>query len=181
MRGKNFSRADIIPRESGLKQMARSVARRNHPALAKQVMRNSKTRATCLKVLEKDIQKDLTKIASKKWGSSCLRQRTLDALESFSWEKLLLELKLKAPTLYHVLQGCVNVRRRERAGRQGKRRVHRPNDSAVLGVCAALLCRHRNQHLNLLQRLISLILHSGHAGKQVCFLSLILCTCLLLT
>ena len=45
----------------------------------------------------------------------------------------------------------------------------RPKDSAVLGICAALLLRHRNHHLNLVQRIMSLILHCGHAGKQVRF------------
>lgn len=130
-------------------------------------MRNPKTRAICLKILEKDIQKDLSRVASTKEGCSCLQQKTLSALQNFSWERLHEELKFKAPTLYRVLQGCVNVHRREREGRKGSR-TYRPSDSAVLGVCAALLLRHRNQRLNLLQRIISLILHSGHAGKLVC-------------
>ena len=169
MKAKNYSRADIIPRSSGLKTMARCVGRRSHPAIARQVMRMTKTRNTCLKVLEKYIQKDLTRVASTKTGSSCLRQRTLDALQTFSWAKLHLEFKSKAPTLYRVLQGCVNVHRKERAGKQGSVK-RRPNDTAVLSVCAAILLRHRNQHLNILQRIISLILHSGHAGKQVCCL-----------
>lgn len=168
MRAKNYSRADIIHRSSGLKLVARSVGRRSHPAIARQVMRNPKTRDVCLKILETDIQKDLSRVASKQKGSSCLRQKTLDSLQSFSWEKLNLELKMKAPTLHRVLQGCVNIRRRER-GRS--RKTHHVHNSAVLGVCAAILLRHRNQHLNAVQRIFSLILHSGHAGKQVCFVS----------
>ena len=147
--------------------MARSIGRRSHPAISRQVMRNPKTRATCLKVLEKYIQKDLTRVASIKEGSSCLRKRTLDALQSFSWEKLHSELRSKAPTLYRVLQGCVHVRRKERTRKKGG--GIRPKDSAVLGICAALLLRHRNHHLNLVQRIMSLILHCGHAGKQVRF------------
>ena len=168
VKAKNYSRADIIPQSSGLKQVARSVGRRSHPAIARQVMRNPKTRTTCLTILEKDIQKDLSRVASMKGGSSCLRRRTLDALQSFSWEKFHLELKQKAPTLYRVLQGCVNVRRRERGRGRKTRKTHRAHNSAVLGICAAVLLRHRNQHLNVVQRIVSLILHSGHAGKQVC-------------
>ena len=80
MKVKNYTRADIIHRFSGLKQVAHSVGRRSHPAIARQVMRNPKTRDTCLKVLEKDIQKDLSRVASIEGGSSCLRQRTQDAL-----------------------------------------------------------------------------------------------------
>ena len=77
-----------------------------------------------------------------------------------------MELKVKAPTLHRVLMGCVNVRRRKRTGK-----VRHPNNDAVLGICAALLLQHRNQHLCLVQRIISLVLNSGHAGKQVPFVS----------
>ena len=69
--GEDLSRADVIPQSSGLKQMARSVGRQSHPAIARQVMHNPKTKAICLTVLE-DIQKDLSRVGSTKGGSSCL-------------------------------------------------------------------------------------------------------------
>ena len=106
----------------------------------------------------------MTRVVSKK-GASCLCQKTLEELNSFTWDNL----HLKAPTLHRVLMGCVSVHRRERAGKGKGRRVRHPHGYAALGICAAILLRNRNQHLNLVQRLISLILHSGHAGKQVCF------------
>ena len=49
----NYSRADVIPKVAGLKLLARSIARRSYPAIARQVMRNPKTRDYCLSVLEK--------------------------------------------------------------------------------------------------------------------------------
>ena len=52
-------------------------------------------------------------------------------------------------------------------------RSYRPSNSAILGVCAALLLRHRNHNLNAVQRIISIILHGGHAAKWV-----LLCNCL---
>ena len=174
MKAKNYSKVHAIPRSSGLKPMARSIGSRSHPALARQVIRNPTTRAVCLNILEKDIQKDLTKIASKSQHSSCLRETTLSALENFSWEKLHSELRLTAPTFFRVLEGCVNVRRRRRVAKR-VRKVNLPRNSAVLGVCAALLLRHRNRNLNLVQRIISLILHSGHAGKKV---HVHVCTCI---
>ena len=162
----------MIPRSSGLKPMARSIGRRSHPSVARQVMRNPKTRAVCLNVLEKDIQKDLTKVASTRQGPSCLRQKTLGALENLSWEKLNAELRLTAPTFHRILEGCVKIRRRKQVTDRA-RKARPPRNSAVLGVCAALLLRHRNRNLNLVQRIISLILHSGHSGKKV----LCVCTC----
>ena len=43
----------------------------------------------------------------------------------------------------------------------------KPADVAVLGVCACILLRHRNTHMNAMQRAISLVLHIGHSSKQV--------------
>lgn len=39
--------------------------------------------------------------------------------------------------------------------------------SAIVAVCAAILLRYKNQRMNMLQHMVSLILHRGHAGKQV--------------
>ena len=117
----------------------------------------------CLKVLKKYLQKEMTQVASFKEGYSCLRQKDLESLQNFSWETLNLELQSKAPTLYAVLEGCVNVRRK---GKKSLQTQHSKN-LAILGICAAILLRHRNHHLNLVQRIISLILFSGHAGKKV--------------
>jgi len=166
VRAKNYSRAQVIPRSSGLKTMARSIGRRSHSSVARQAMRSPKIRAVCLNVLEKDIQKDLTNVASTRQCSSCLRENTLGALENFSWEKLHAELRLTAPTFYRILEACVNVKRRKRVTKK-KPRMHCPSNSAVLGVCAALVLRHRNRNLNLVQRIVSLILHSGHSSKKV--------------
>lgn len=177
MKGKTDSRTHPIPRSSGLKTLARSVGRQNRPSIARQAMRDPKIKKMVLNILEKDVQKELTKMSSKS-TNSCLRQRHLEALDSFSWDSLLSELQLNAPTLYRVLQGCVSVKRRERVMKKGGRkgmvaRSYRPSNSAILGVCAALLLRHRNHNMNVVQRIISIILHGGHAAKQV-----LLCNCL---
>ena len=47
------------------------------------------------------------------------------------------------------------------------RKSWRPSEEAVVGVCAAIMLRNQNVHMNLLQRIVSLILHNGHASKQV--------------
>ena len=47
------------------------------------------------------------------------------------------------------------------------RASYRVNDEAVIGICAAILIRHQNPQMNLLQRLISMILYNGHAPKMV--------------
>ncbi len=89
----------------------------------------------------------------------------MESVKRFSWNLLAKELESKAPTLYGVLSVCVDVRRRKRKRKTTKQKSS--SNTAMLGVCAAILLRHRNQKMNLLQRIITLIFHSGHASKQV--------------
>ena len=144
MKGKTDSRAHPIPRHSGLKTLARSVGRLNRPSIARRAMRDPKVRKVVLNILEKDVQKEMTKMSAKN-TKSCLRQRSLEALDSFSWDHLHSELQSKAPTLHRILQGCVNVKRRQRISNKGRRkgkvpRSHRLSNSAVLGVCVQHCC-----------------------------------------
>lgn len=153
MKVKKYSRANVIPRSSGLKPMARGLGCRSHSTVVKQAMRNPKMRIACLNVLEKDMQKDLTSVASMRKGLLCLRLNTLHALDSFSWEKLHDELKLIALTPFSVLHACVNVRRHKQAAKRGGK-THHPSNSALLGVCTAVLLQHHNHNLKLVQRII---------------------------
>ena len=109
------------------------------------------------------------KVLSSKKGSSLLRDRSVESIKSISWDGLAEEIQRKAPTLYGVLWACVSMKRRKRKrkGRPMKATKESPSDIAVLGVCTAILLRHHNQHMILLQRIIALILHSGHSSKQV--------------
>lgn len=88
-----------------------------------------------------------------------------DKLQNFRWDDIVTELKSRAPVLHAFLSMCVDVKRRQRAFKT----THRISNAAAMGVCASVLLRHKNQHLNVLQHIVSLILHRGHAGKQVCF------------
>ena len=65
VKGKTDSRTHPIPRSSGLKTLARSVGRQNRPSIARQAMRDPKIKKMVLNILEKDVQKELTKMSSK--------------------------------------------------------------------------------------------------------------------
>lgn len=87
----------------------------------------------------------------------------VEELEKFKWDDVVNELKVRAPTLHAILHMCVDVKRRKRTAK----RSYRSSNVAVMGVCASVVLRHKNQHMNVLQHIISLLLHRGHAGKQV--------------
>ena len=76
-------------------------------------------------------------------------------LPSSSWDKLLTEVSTYAPVFLSLLRAATYTRR------------SRDNQSAVIGICAAVLLKHRFHKMNLVQKLLSLILYSGHSSKKV--------------
>ena len=64
-------------------------------------------------------------------------------------------------------------RKREESARQkggDDKATKRPISMAIIGVCAAIILRNKNMNMNLVQHIISLILNTGHASKQVSLL-----------
>ena len=151
-----------------MKTLGRSISRSNRAAIARQCLKDSGIRAKIFLYLEKDVQQELTGMCSKK-VASVFRASSAEHLHVFSWDQVSEELKCRAPTLHALLSMCVNVKRRVRPSKNSGSVPcsHKPSNSTVLGVCASILLRHRNQCMNTLQRLVSLVLHRGHAGKQV--------------
>ena len=95
---------------------------------------------------------------------SLLRDFTPERLQSFKWNDLVEEMQQSAPTLLELLRGCVlRKKRKKRVGQKS----YRVKDESVIGICAAILLRHQNPQMNLIQRIVSLLLYSGHAPKLV--------------
>ena len=95
---------------------------------------------------------------------SHLRDTSIEAVKSFSWDDIFAEFERHAPTLFKVLKGCVSVKSRKRPHCKVSKR---PNQSIVLCVCGSILLRNKNANMNLLQRVVSLLLSAGHVSKQV--------------
>ena len=154
-------------RSSGLKMLARSVGRKNPAAIARQALCNYVIRERVMLILKKDIQEEIRRMCSKSTSSSLMSHDRL-SLQHFRWEQLFAELRSVAPTFLRLLTACANVKRRERAKKNGKRgKPTRPGKEVTVGICAAILLRNRSPKMSLVQRLVSLILHRGHASKMV--------------
>lgn len=162
--GKKRSQTQIITKASGLKTLARSVGRKNRPSIARQAMKDGKIKEIILSILSKQVQKEMTHMCSKKTSSVLRNTTSPDVLSKFSWDTIAEELRRHAPTLQQVLKGFTNVKR-YKGGR--KRKTNLPTNTAIVGVCASILLRHKNIHMNLLQKIVSLILNCGHASKLV--------------
>ena len=95
--------------------------------------------------------------------NSILRMKNKTALEHFTWETVWSELEQKAPTLTAILLGLAPTSKRESE-----------HIKPALSLCASILLKLRNDKVNLVQSVISLVMKAGHASKQVCLLTQIL-------
>ena len=134
--------------------MGRSIARGNKKTLVDQCYDDLETRYYLMKKIKRIIQKEMKTMCSKRMNS-ILCSQSKDALTLFKWDDLMAELQAGAPLLYEVLCFCTETK------------VARRGRNATIGTCAATLFKFRFSRMNLLQKIISLILHSGHSGKQV--------------
>ena len=96
---------------------------------------------------------------------SLLTSSDPSALASFSWDSFEKEVQETAPTLYSLLDGALTVH--TPPSRRKGNNFRRVGKEGILRLCAAILCRYRNQSMNLVKRIVSLILHRGGASKQV--------------
>lgn len=165
MKRRPGSKHSIHHLSKSLKKIGKSVGRRNPGAIARQVMAHARIKREILKCVGRAIRKDMKHVCSKKL-SSILRCRSAEDMKNFTWDALHAELDTHAPVFCHILNECIRPKRRET--KTGKSRA--VIDTAVVGLCSALLLRHWNQRMNLVQRIISTLLYSGHAPKQVFYL-----------
>ena len=122
--------------------------------MAIECLREHRTRRHLLKRVGMLVHNELILLCSDS-TNSILRQQSVLQLKEFTWSKLSAELKNKAPTFLTILNECTHTRR------------PRSNQDAVIGMCAALLLKHRFSKMSLVQKIMSLILYDGHSGKQV--------------
>lgn len=171
MKSAKKGQVHVVTKSSGFKRIARGIARKSHASIGRHAVKNPKIRQRVLAVLANDIQREMKVICSRK-ANSVLRQTSVEALKQFSWRNLLKELEQLTPTLYAVLKSCTDVKRRQRNIGGKCTSVHAyPSSEMILGLCASILLRHRNVHMNAVQHVISLILNVGHSGKQVSLMS----------
>ena len=87
-------------------------------------------------------------------SNSVLLNKDREALSRFSWDDITQELKLKSPLLHAMLESCLP-------------KAMGLDIQVIIGTCICVLAKSRRSSASLLQRVVSLILYQGHAGKQV--------------
>ena len=134
--------------------MGKAVARGSKKAVVKECIKDPVMQKYVVEVLGLHMRQELASLCSNS-ANSVLQDPSLDALCEFSWAKLHKELQTNAPTFLHFLEICTNTRK------------PRCNRAGVIGMCAALLLKHRFPKMSLVQKINSLLLYASHSGKQV--------------
>ena len=111
----------------------------------------------------KEIRKEMSAMCSYK-AHSVLRKSSPEVLQSFDWKDLIHELEKHAPMFLSLLKGCIAPKK---SSKSASRRQPKYSEDAIVGMCAAIILRYRNQRLNLIQRILSVILYCGHSAKLV--------------
>ena len=155
------------PKKTGVltpkcKHLGKAVAHRSQKTIAVECIKDPITRKHVVRLIGKEFCKEIQFMASEN-AQSVLCSQSAEDLKEFKWDTLHAKLSNKAPILQSILLAATNTR------------VPRPNAHIVVGTCAAILLKHRNPKMSLLQKIISFVLYAGHASKQVCSLLLIHC------
>ena len=130
--------------------MAKALGRRKHHSFAKHAVHNVMTRSYIVKHLGRVIKGELHNLCS----NSVLLNKDRKALSTFSWDDITQECRLKSPLLYGLLESCLP-------------KAMGLDSQVIVGTCICMLAKARRSSASLLQRVVSLVLYQGHAGKQV--------------
>ena len=134
---------------------AKSTARGNWKAIITRSVKNPKQIAFIVKCVARLLKYELAKLCSNRCDS-VLRSNNLDYIKKFEWSSLLVEAKQNTPHLMMVLTKCTETP------------TKRQNSNCIIGVIIAILAKHRRPQAALIQKLVSLLLYSGHCSKLVC-------------
>ena len=86
---------------------------------------------------------------------SILRSNSIEHIKDFQWAQVIDEAKERMPVLLRVLKKCTETP------------TQRENENAIIGLIISLLAKLRRPQASLFQKVVSLILYSGHCSKRV--------------
>ena len=138
-----------------LKRLGKCVSRGRRIAIAKSAVCNPTLKQHIVRIVAREARNEMKFISSLK-HFSILRFKSKDSLERFTWDRVWSEIEDHCPMLATFLKECLPVRVSENNG-----------SIPSLCVCASIILKLRNPHINVVQGMISLILKSGHANQQV--------------
>ena len=148
-------RARYFHLSGSLKKVGKFVGRGRRRSIAQAVVGNLNLRQHVVEELTRTIRKEVKELCSRNYDT-ILRMKTKPALQSFTWQRIWDELDTKAPLLLTILTNCLPKKK-------GSSDAVKP----ALCMCASILLKLTNPHVNLAQGVLSVVLRAGHTPKQV--------------
>lgn len=136
------------------RRIIKPLVRRSHYTSARQFLQDPKMRKHVVDEVGRIIHQEIMTLCSES-STSILNDKSNQILKCFTWKKLVPEFEKNTPILLTLLKWCCKTRK------------ERPNANNFIAFIVSLLCRHRRPKYSLIQRIVSLILYSGHASKKV--------------
>lgn len=136
------------------KRVVKPLVRRSHCTVVRHCLKDLRLRNHLISGIGQILQKEVASLCSGN-TTSLLNDKSVNALETFSWDDLLDEIESRSPTLLALMKWCTKTKK------------PRKNKKSIIAFLVAILCRHRRPTFSIVQRLISMILYSGHASKRV--------------
>ena len=129
-------------------------------SIAKAVMTQDDVKENIIKLLLGKLNEECASLC-RKAISSPFRTMPADQMASFKWVDMVTDLKVKAPLFFTLLDSITS--------RNDHRNIAKVGVAHYPGICtaAAILLKERNREICGLQSLVSLLLYSCHAEKQV--------------
>ena len=141
-------------------KVARALLGGHSVSIAKAVLSENDLKEAIIKQVLRELNDECTNLCKKTITSPFCTIPT-DELANFKWKDMVTDIQLKAPLLFTILHGI--------AARNDHRNVVKVGAAHYPGICtaAAILLKERSRHMCGLQSLVSIMMYSCHAEKQV--------------
>lgn len=133
--------------------MSKALARGNKKSVIDDCFKDPKTHTYLKKKLGRVLKSEIRVMCSNKVQSTLHSTTTCNNLNKFKWSIVIEEMKVHAPLLFDLLASCIPL-----SG---------TNSESIICMCSSLILCNHFKHMNFIQKIISLILYAGRAGKQV--------------
>ena len=135
-------------REGDVKLLARG----NWKAVISRSLKDTVRREYIVECVGRILKYELHQLCSDS-SSSMLLSNNPDDIMNFKWENLIRE-----SVLLKLLYRCTETP------------TQKDSTTAIIGVIITILAKHRRQQASLFQKIISVLLYSGHSAKRVSIL-----------
>ena len=138
----------------------KSTTRGNWKAVISRNMRIPERRCFILACVGKLLRYELGVYCSDNCQSVLLSQN-LDDIKAFKWESLVSEMEDKMPCLFKLLKKCTDLPINTEKTSNSQSRM-------MVGLVLSIMAKQRRPQACLLQKIVALLLYSGHCSKKVC-------------